>query len=168
MLSVTTTRARVAQCSKFLNRADISSHCTRAAADGQLHCFTFIRAAVIWRVTATCHEMKHKTHTCVCTVCKLQVRDSPLSGSVHSACSGLVSATLGTPADVVKTRVMNQPTDHHGRYGSAGQPGAVRAAGCRTTYRPPWQVRVSGVNWVQLELRDEEAHTRPTGSSGCS
>ena len=25
-----------------------------------------------------------------------------------SACSGLVSAILGTPADVVKTRVMNQ------------------------------------------------------------
>lgn len=27
-----------------------------------------------------------------------------------SGCSGLVAATFGTPADVVKTRIMNQPT----------------------------------------------------------
>jgi len=31
-----------------------------------------------------------------------------------SICAGLVAATLGTPADVVKTRVMNQPTDKNG------------------------------------------------------
>ncbi|XP_043209097.1 mitochondrial uncoupling protein 4-like isoform X2 [Amphibalanus amphitrite] len=41
--------------------------------------------------------------------------DNHLTHFLASACSGLVSATLGTPADVVKTRVMNQPTDHHGR-----------------------------------------------------
>ena len=28
---------------------------------------------------------------------------------LNSACSGVVSATLGTPADVIKTRMMNQP-----------------------------------------------------------
>lgn len=33
-----------------------------------------------------------------------------------SICAGLVAATMGTPADVVKTRVMNQPTDSLGRY----------------------------------------------------
>lgn len=33
-----------------------------------------------------------------------------------SACSGLVAATMGTPADVIKTRIMNQPTDDKGRY----------------------------------------------------
>lgn len=33
-----------------------------------------------------------------------------------SICSGLVAATLGTPADVIKTRIMNQPRDKHGRY----------------------------------------------------
>lgn len=27
----------------------------------------------------------------------------------YSGCSGLVSAVLGTPADVMKTRIMNQP-----------------------------------------------------------
>lgn len=33
-----------------------------------------------------------------------------------SICAGLVAATMGTPADVVKTRIMNQPTDATGRY----------------------------------------------------
>lgn len=32
-----------------------------------------------------------------------------------SACSGLVSAVLGCPADVVKARIMNQPTDSNAR-----------------------------------------------------
>lgn len=32
-----------------------------------------------------------------------------------SICAGLVAATMGTPADVVKTRIMNQPTDGKGR-----------------------------------------------------
>lgn len=34
---------------------------------------------------------------------------------MSSICAGLVAALLGTPADVVKTRVMNQPTDELGR-----------------------------------------------------
>jgi len=34
----------------------------------------------------------------------------------YSICSGLVAATMGTPADVVKTRVMNQPRDSNGRF----------------------------------------------------
>lgn len=34
---------------------------------------------------------------------------------MSSICAGLVAATMGTPADVVKTRVMNQPTDKTGR-----------------------------------------------------
>lgn len=34
---------------------------------------------------------------------------------ISSICAGLVAAGLGTPADVVKTRVMNQPTDADGR-----------------------------------------------------
>ncbi|XP_055300961.1 mitochondrial uncoupling protein 4 [Sitodiplosis mosellana] len=32
-----------------------------------------------------------------------------------SICAGLVAATMGTPMDVVKTRIMNQPTDEKGR-----------------------------------------------------
>lgn len=32
-----------------------------------------------------------------------------------STCSGLVAAIMGTPADVVKTRIMNQPRDSKGR-----------------------------------------------------
>lgn len=38
-----------------------------------------------------------------------------------SICAGLVAATMGTPADVVKTRIMNQPTDALGRYASFDQ-----------------------------------------------
>lgn len=30
-------------------------------------------------------------------------------------CAGLVGAIMATPADVIKTRVMNQTTDEHGR-----------------------------------------------------
>ncbi|XP_043203729.1 mitochondrial uncoupling protein 4-like [Amphibalanus amphitrite] len=41
--------------------------------------------------------------------------DTPVTHFLASVASGLVSATLGTPADVVKTRVMNQPTDASGR-----------------------------------------------------
>uniref|UniRef100_A0A6B2ED74 Putative mitochondrial oxoglutarate/malate carrier n=1 Tax=Phlebotomus kandelakii TaxID=1109342 RepID=A0A6B2ED74_9DIPT len=32
-----------------------------------------------------------------------------------SVCAGLVAATMGTPADVVKTRIMNQPVDATGK-----------------------------------------------------
>lgn len=32
-----------------------------------------------------------------------------------SICAGLVAATMGTPMDVIKTRIMNQPTDEKGR-----------------------------------------------------
>ncbi|GLH04718.1 Mitochondrial uncoupling protein 4C [Gryllus bimaculatus] len=42
--------------------------------------------------------------------------DSHLTHMLSSACAGLVAATMGTPADVVKTRIMNQPTDASGRY----------------------------------------------------
>ncbi|KAM9563222.1 mitochondrial uncoupling protein 4 [Guaruba guarouba] len=41
--------------------------------------------------------------------------DNGVTHSVASCCSGLVAAVLGTPADVVKTRVMNQPRDKQGR-----------------------------------------------------
>ncbi|KAK4307166.1 hypothetical protein Pmani_021046 [Petrolisthes manimaculis] len=37
--------------------------------------------------------------------------DNYWTHALSSACSGLIGATLGTPLDVVKTRVMNQPTD---------------------------------------------------------
>ncbi|XP_075057423.1 mitochondrial uncoupling protein 4 [Mixophyes fleayi] len=43
------------------------------------------------------------------------LKDNSLCHSISSICSGLVAATLGTPADVIKTRIMNQPRDKHGR-----------------------------------------------------
>lgn len=50
---------------------------------------------------------------------KIMVKTNlPDCHTVHimaSICAGLVAATMGTPADVVKTRVMNQPTDQYGR-----------------------------------------------------
>jgi len=42
------------------------------------------------------------------------LEDNWLSHMLSSICSGLVAATLGTPADVVKTRIMNQARDKHG------------------------------------------------------
>lgn len=38
-----------------------------------------------------------------------RLKDNAITHALSSACSGLVSATLGTPADVMKTRMMNQP-----------------------------------------------------------
>jgi len=43
---------------------------------------------------------------------------SPHSWTTHclsSVCAGLAAATLGTPADVIKARMMNQPVDANGR-----------------------------------------------------
>jgi len=41
--------------------------------------------------------------------------DNSLTHCMASGCAGLVGAIMGTPADVVKARVMNQPTDEFGR-----------------------------------------------------
>ena len=41
--------------------------------------------------------------------------ESRLTHALSSIVSGFVAATMGTPADVVKTRVMNQPFDAQGR-----------------------------------------------------
>ncbi|XP_042210184.1 mitochondrial uncoupling protein 4-like isoform X4 [Homarus americanus] len=41
--------------------------------------------------------------------------DNYWTHALSSACSGLIGATMGTPVDVVKTRVMNQPTDNRAR-----------------------------------------------------
>ena len=44
-----------------------------------------------------------------------EIGEGYLTHSLASGCSGFVSAVLATPADVVRTRVMNQPTDEFGR-----------------------------------------------------
>ncbi|XP_062705662.1 mitochondrial uncoupling protein 4 isoform X2 [Aedes albopictus] len=46
---------------------------------------------------------------------KTGLPDCHLVHIISSICAGLVAATMGTPADVVKTRVMNQPTDLNGK-----------------------------------------------------
>ena len=43
------------------------------------------------------------------------MRDGPVLHASSSAIAGLVAATMGAPADVIKTRIMNQPTDAQGR-----------------------------------------------------
>lgn len=43
------------------------------------------------------------------------LKDNYITHAIASSFSGLIAATLGTPADVIKTRVMNQPTDAQGR-----------------------------------------------------
>ncbi|XP_069125185.1 mitochondrial uncoupling protein 4-like [Argopecten irradians] len=40
------------------------------------------------------------------------LKDNYVTHTIASATSGLVAATLGTPADNVKTRIMNQPTEN--------------------------------------------------------
>ncbi|XP_046407185.1 mitochondrial uncoupling protein 4 [Ischnura elegans] len=41
--------------------------------------------------------------------------DNYITHMLASVCAGFSAAVLGTPADVIKTRVMNQPTDETGR-----------------------------------------------------
>jgi len=43
------------------------------------------------------------------------LKDNSLTHCLSSACAGLVGAIMGTPADVVKARMMNQPIDSNGR-----------------------------------------------------
>ncbi|XP_046878362.1 mitochondrial uncoupling protein 4 isoform X3 [Hypomesus transpacificus] len=43
------------------------------------------------------------------------LQDNAACHGLASTCSGLVAATMGTPADVIKTRIMNQPRDMMGR-----------------------------------------------------
>ncbi|XP_063716018.1 mitochondrial uncoupling protein 4-like [Symsagittifera roscoffensis] len=43
------------------------------------------------------------------------MKDNALTHSLSSAASGLVAALVGTPADVIKTRIMNQPVDQSGK-----------------------------------------------------
>ncbi|ESO84771.1 hypothetical protein LOTGIDRAFT_221879 [Lottia gigantea] len=52
----------------------------------------------------TYDTVKHQllTHT--------NIGDNHITHIISSACSGIMAALLGTPADVIKTRVMNQPT----------------------------------------------------------
>ncbi|KAF2879073.1 hypothetical protein ILUMI_27082 [Ignelater luminosus] len=43
------------------------------------------------------------------------LKDNHFVHVVSSFCAGFMAATMGTPADVIKTRVMNQPVDKDGR-----------------------------------------------------
>ncbi|XP_036172058.1 mitochondrial uncoupling protein 4 isoform X4 [Myotis myotis] len=43
------------------------------------------------------------------------LEDNIMTHSLSSFCSGLVASILGTPADVIKSRIMNQPRDKQGR-----------------------------------------------------
>ncbi|XP_017850873.1 mitochondrial uncoupling protein 4 isoform X2 [Drosophila busckii] len=46
---------------------------------------------------------------------RLHMPDCHTVHVLASVCAGFVAAIMGTPADVVKTRIMNQPTDELGR-----------------------------------------------------
>ncbi|KAI6049660.1 mitochondrial uncoupling protein 4 isoform X1 [Marmota monax] len=43
------------------------------------------------------------------------LEDNIITHGLSSLCSGLVASVLGTPADVIKSRIMNQPRDKQGR-----------------------------------------------------
>ncbi|KAM9317137.1 LOW QUALITY PROTEIN: mitochondrial uncoupling protein 4 [Gastrophryne carolinensis] len=88
-------------------------------------------------------------------------KDDSLCHSISSICAGLVAATLGTPADVIKTRIMNQPRDKHGRgtlYKSSADCfiQAVRGEGFLSLYKgfiPTWMRMApwSLVFWLTYE-----------------
>lgn len=44
------------------------------------------------------------------------LEDNHLVHVMSSTCAGFVAASMGTPADVVKTRIMNQPFGKDGRF----------------------------------------------------
>nr|XP_054763646.1 mitochondrial uncoupling protein 4-like [Lytechinus pictus] len=46
---------------------------------------------------------------------RTSLRDNYITHGLSSICSGLVAAIVSTPADVVKTRIMNQGSDSAGR-----------------------------------------------------
>lgn len=48
---------------------------------------------------------------------ELEFLDGPLLHAMSSATAGLVAATMGAPADVIKTRYMNQPLSPDGKTG---------------------------------------------------
>ncbi|XP_067672038.1 mitochondrial uncoupling protein 4-like [Haliotis asinina] len=55
---------------------------------------------------ATYDSAKHKI------IAHTSLKDDYVTHTLASACSGIVAALMGTPADVVKSRVMNQPTEN--------------------------------------------------------
>ncbi|XP_064196307.1 mitochondrial uncoupling protein 4 isoform X1 [Anguilla rostrata] len=79
------------------------------------------------------------------------LKDNSLCHALASTCSGLVAATMGTPADVVKTRIMNQPRDSNGRgilYKSSTDclMKSVKGEGLRSLYKgflPTWMRMVN-------------------------
>lgn len=44
------------------------------------------------------------------------LKDNAVTHAISSAGAGFAAAIVSTPADVVKTRIMNQPYDKAGRY----------------------------------------------------
>lgn len=44
------------------------------------------------------------------------LQDGPIVHVMGSMCAGFVAAAMGTPADVIKTRIMNQPLTEDGKY----------------------------------------------------
>lgn len=44
------------------------------------------------------------------------LHDGPIVHVMGSMCAGFVAAAMGTPADVIKTRIMNQPLTEDGKY----------------------------------------------------
>lgn len=97
--------------------------------------------------------------------------DSWVTHGVASGCAGLTAALLGTPADVVKARVMNQPLDNNGRglyYKGAIDclAKAVKSEGLLSLYKgfvpcwlrmAPWSMTF----WLSFEKMRTLAHLEP-------
>ncbi|XP_025274731.1 mitochondrial uncoupling protein 4 isoform X2 [Canis lupus baileyi] len=87
------------------------------------------------------------------------LEDNIMTHGLSSLCSGLVASILGTPADVIKSRIMNQPRDKQGRgllYKSSTDclVQAVQGEGFMSLYKgflPSW-LRMKGERFLQTDL----------------
>nr|KAF6342072.1 solute carrier family 25 member 27 [Myotis myotis] len=72
-------------------------------------CFAKMKISIIPFDLTTYDTVKHYL------VLNTTLEDNIMTHSLSSFCSGLVASILGTPADVIKSRIMNQPRDKQGR-----------------------------------------------------
>ena len=96
--------------------------------------------------------------------------DNSVTHALASTCSGLVAALMGTPADVVKTRIMNQPTTEDGKgvlYRGAADclMKTVRKEGVLALYKGLLPVWVRLASWSMTFWVSYERIRKATGTS---
>ncbi|KAI0233431.1 Mitochondrial uncoupling protein 4 [Lamellibrachia satsuma] len=91
-----------------------------------------------------------------------KLEDTPLTHALSSVCSGLVAATVGTPADVIKTRFMNQAVKDGKE--SSPQPWR-RLRGGKVTGRKEMGRRETGQKEMEMGGKTSESKERGVGET---